>query len=321
VIGLLVGAVGATLFLDSMPGHAGSPEERATKLEMSLKQAQNRIAALEANSSQERDGTASAWSRTRSDERKRALADGARSIADDLRAGRPVNPEDIFRASKPLLRDLAPLFDRMRVKEQQQVIDRMTGEFARKYGLTPESKSALREWFEGKSNEQARRWNELVTRDSTTLEDVVRASQDVRLDEGLETFMQSFLPSDKLAAFKAERLAERAHRVEQQADAKVQQLDSIVGLDERQRDQVFGIMARNSRDYDPSMILEGARGEIGATPGGKPQDAMLAVLRPDQRATYEAERQRRREAAAKEAEAVGLTLPAGWEMLESNDFR
>ncbi len=47
VIGLAVGGVGATLFLQSMPGAEGSPEERANKLEVELKRAQNRIAALE----------------------------------------------------------------------------------------------------------------------------------------------------------------------------------------------------------------------------------------------------------------------------------
>ena len=52
------------------------------------------------------------------------------------------------------------------------------------------------------------------------------------------------------------------------------------------------------------------------TPGGDRQSAMLSVLRPDQRAAYEAERKRRREEAAKELAAIGLTLPGDWEMLD-----
>ena len=52
VIGLVVGGVGATLFLESMPGGEGSPEARANKLEQELKQANNRIAALEATHSE-----------------------------------------------------------------------------------------------------------------------------------------------------------------------------------------------------------------------------------------------------------------------------
>ena len=97
---------------------------------------------------------------------------------------------------------------------------------------------------------------------------------------------------------------------------RVQRLNSIVQLDETQRDQVFGVIARGSPEYDPAMVLEGPRGEIPATPGGDKQAAMLAILRPDQRAAYEAERQRRYTEAQKDAAAIGLTLPPDWEFLE-----
>jgi hypothetical protein len=232
-----------------------------------------------------------------------------------------VNPEDIFKVSKPLLRDLTPLFDRMRVKQQTAVVDGLAGELARKYNLTPEQQESVKGFFQMRVGEEARRWNELITRDDTDLEDLIRASHDVRPDEGLENFMQGVLSGDKLAAFKAERLAERAARVERQADAKVQRIDGIVKLDEAQRDQIFGITARGSRDYDPSMVIEGAHGEIGAIPTADRETAMLSVLRPDQRAKYEAERQRRREEAAKEFDSIGLVLPPDWEMFDDNAFR
>jgi hypothetical protein len=299
--------------MDSMPGKEGSPEERANKLEIELKRAQSRIAALDAT-----DPTGEKHSPTG----KRTFADGARRIAEDIREGRPVSPEDIFRASQPLIRDLAPLFDRMRVKAQQQAIDSMTGELARKYNLTPANQQRLKAWFEQKSEAEAKRWSDLVATEGTRLEDIMRASRDVRPDEGLDGFMPSVLTGDQLAAFQKERMAERVQRVENEADAMVQRLDSIVTLDETQRDQVFGIMARGSREYVPTMVLEGAQGEIGATPGGNRQTAMLAVLRPEQRAAYEAERQRRRETASKDMEAMGLVLPPNWEMLEfENDLR
>lgn len=320
VIGLVVGGVGATLFLESMPGSEGSPQERADKLEIELKKAQNLIAAASGAPARNRRGLFDRKSSGGAGPR-RTLADGARSIAEDIREGRPVNPEDIFRASKPLLQDLSPLFDRIRVKEQKKVIDTMTGELARKYNLTPQNQAALKQWFEEKSSEQAKQWTEMIARDGTRLEDVVRATHDFRPDEGLDTFMEGVLRGDKLAAFKTERITERAQRVQQEADMKVQRLNSIVGLDDAQRDQVFGIMARGSRDYDPSMALDGIRGEIGATPGGDRQAAVLGVLRPEQRAAYEAERQHRFAEAQKDAEAIGLTLPPGWEMLDEGDFR
>lgn len=320
IIGLVVGGVGATLFRESMPGGEGSPEERANKLEVELKQAINRIAALEATSSEEHEpqgvlGRIAGGSRGSKD-RRRTLADGARRIAEDIREGRPVSPDDIFRASQPLMRDLAPLFDRIRVKAQQQEIERLTGELARKYNLTPQGQEALKEWFVEQSNKTAKQWSEMVARDGTSLEDVIRASRDVRFDEGLDAFMPSLLSGDQLAAFQTERMAERLQRVQHEADTKVERLNAIVGLDEAQKDQIFGIMVRGSREYDPSIIIDGALGPVGPTPGGNPHEAMLSVLNPDQRAAYEAETLRRREEAAKDMAAIGLTLPPNWEMLD-----
>ncbi len=321
VLGLVVGGVGVTLFRESLPGAEGSPEARANKLELDLQRANNRVAELEATQAKgpEPQGALGRMVAHAKDHR-RTLADGARQIAEDIREGRPVNPEDIFRASQPLMRDLAPLFDRIRVKAQQQEIDTMTGELARKYNLTSQGQAALKQWFQEQSNAAAKRWSEMVARDDTRLEDVIRASREVRLDEGLDAFMPSLLSGEQLTAFQTERMAERAQRVEREADMKMQRLNSIVGLDETQREQVFGIMARNSRDYDPSMNLEGTHGPIGATPGGNPREAMLSVLNPDQRAAYDAETARRRAEAVKNMEAIGLTLPANWEMLDE-DFR
>jgi hypothetical protein len=307
--------VGATLFLESLPGSAGSPEERANKLEVELKRTQNRLAALE-GSGQERSSRALPAGNSS----RPTITDGARRIAEDLRAGRPVTPDDIFKATQPLIRDLAPLFDRMRVKEQQQVIDRMAGELARKYNLTPEAQKSLQEWFKQKSEAEAKRWNELLTADGTRFEDVVRRTNDVRMDDGLETFMPTILSGEKLTAFKTERLAERAQRIERDADMKVQRLDGIVALDEAQRDQVFGIVARTSPGYDPAMVPQGVLGQIGNTPGGDRKTAILSVLRPDQRAAYEAEREKGRAEAAKEMGAIGLSLPKNWDVWD-DDFR
>lgn len=306
VTGLAVGVVGGILVYQSMPGAEGSPEERAAKLEVEVKRARNRIAALEA-----------------ADPRgpgKRTLRDGLRSIGEDLREGRPVTPEDIFRASQPLMRDLAPLLERMRIREQRLDVDRRSGEMARKYDLTPAQQESLKRWFEAKSEDKAREWTALVSQEGTSLEDLMRASRDVRSDDGLDPFMANILNGEKLAAFQNDRMAERAERVQQHADTRTQRLDAIVKLDDAQRDRVFGIMAGASPDFDPSMKLEGVTGGIGAGPVGNPQQAVLAVLTPAQRAAYDAEIERRRQEAAKDLEAVGLSLPANWDPLIEDEF-
>ncbi len=308
VIGLIIGGAGVGMFLQSMPGAPGSPEQRANKLELELKRAHNRIAALEGSDPQ------------RQRRPGRTVKDGLRDIAEDIREGRPVSPDDIFRATQPLLRDLAPLFDRMRLKDQKRMIESMTGELARKYDLTTQQQAALKQWFEEKSVENAKRWSDLVARDGTRIEDLVKASRDIRPDDGLDAFMDQTLSGDKLTHFKNERMAQRAEHVQQDADSKVARLDGIVHLDEAQRNQVFGIAARSSRDYDPAMKLEGIDENAGATSSSNRPGAILSVLRPDQRAAYAAEQQRLRDEAQKDAASIGLSLPPDWSPLDGSDF-
>jgi hypothetical protein len=294
VCGLGLGALGATLFEQSLPGAAGSPEERAQKLELELKRAQSRITALEGGDPRRRERPG------------KTFGDQARTLAQDLRDGRPVTPDDVFRASQPLLRDLVPLLDRMRVRDQNRAVEELTGELTRKHGLTPQQRESLRAWFEAKSEENARRWTALVEQEGTRMEDLMKASRDVRPDDGLDEFMQRTLSGGKLEDFNRERRAERVERVQQEADRKVAQLDGIVALDESQRGEVYNIMARSSRDYDPALALEGVS-------GGKVtnrQEAVLRVMKPDQRDAYQAAQAARRDEAAKSIEAMGLTLPA-----------
>lgn len=304
-VGVGVGALGVSLFRESLPGAEGSPEAKVAELEVKLKKTENRLAAYE---EVQRPGG------------RRTVKDGLRDIAADLRAGRPVTPDDLLKLTKPLMQDLEPLMTRMRVREEKHRIESKTGELARKYDLTDPQQEALKGWFEQKAEDDAKAWSALMANESTTFEDMARASHDVRPDEGLDAFMTTQLSGDKLTQFKTERMAERAERVQQDADRQVQRLDGIVKLDDEQRDQVFGIMARNSRDYDPAMQLEGIGGQIGSTPNGDRQQAMLSVLRPEQRQAYEDERVRRRQKAEEDLSAVGLSLPPDWDPIEDEGF-
>ncbi len=308
VIGLAVGGVGAVLFQQSMTGAEGTPEQRAAKLEVELKKARNQIAAMEDTDK---------YGRRKS---KRSIKDGLAEIRDKLHDGEAVTPEDVFRLSQPWMRDLAPLLERMRIREQNRVIESKTGELARKYNLTQEQQTALQRWFEAKSEESAKEWTSLVTQEGTSMKDIMKAARDVRPDDGLDQFMERQLTGDKLTQFKTERMAEKADRVQQYADARTQRLDSIVKLDDAQRDQVFGIMARKSSDYDPALKLEGGVGAIGASPSGNQQQAILSILRPEQRTAYQEEMNHRREQAQKDMEAIGLSLPENWDPMEMEDF-
>ena len=303
VIGLAVGGMAVGLFQQSKPGMAGSPEAQIQQLESELQQARIRIAALEET-------------RPRSSRSPAQTAyDRGREIAQRLREGRPVSSDDLFRAAQPLLRDLSPLFERIAEQNFKQQADSLIGELARKYDLNPNQQETLQKWFSEKSRADRKKWNDLISSDDTTYLQLVKSMRNDRTDEGLDPVMEGLLKGPQLEAFKAERLEERAQRVQQYADRQVQRINNIVRLDPAQTDRLFGIMAQSSPDYDASIRLEGVTGEI--TPANlHPRDALKSVLRPDQLAEYEADRERRFLEASKEMNKLGVQLPSDWDEFE-----
>jgi hypothetical protein len=304
VIGLAVGGLGVGLFQHSRPGEAGSPEKQIQHLESELQQARTRIAALE----ETRPRAARSPAQT--------AYDRGREIAQRLREGRTVSSDDLFRAAQPLLRDLSPLFERIAEQKFKQQADSLIGELARKYDLKPRQQETLQKWFSEKSRADRKKWNDLISSDDTTYLQMVKLMRsNDRSDEGLDPVMEGLLQGPQLEAFKAERLEVRAQRVQQFADMQVQRINNIVRLDPAQTDRLFGIMAQSSPDYDASIRLEGSTGEI-APANMHPRDALKSVLRPDQLAIYEEDRQRRSAEVLREMNELGVQLPADWDELE-----
>ena len=133
--------------------------------------------------------------------------------------------------------------------------------------------------------------------------------------------MERTLTGEKLKEFQSEYMLEKVSRVQQEADMKVTRLDSIVHLDDEQRGAAFAVMARGARDFDPAMQFEGLGVERGGLATGQPrQDAILAILKPEQRQAYQAEQETRRANAQRDLEAIGLTLPADWKASDHLDF-
>jgi hypothetical protein len=268
-----------------------------------LQQARTRIAALE----ETRPRAARSPAQT--------AYDRGREIAQRLREGRTVSSDDLFRAAQPLLRDLSPLFERIAEQKFKQQADSLIGELARKYDLNPNQQDTLQKWFSEKSRADRKKWNDLISSDDTTYLQLVKSMRNDRTDEGMDPVMEGLLQGPQLEAFKAERLEERAQRVQQFADRQVQRINNIVRLDPAQTDRLFGIMAQSSPDYDASIRLEGSTGEI-APANMHPRDALKSVLRPDQLAIYEEDRQRRSAEVLREMNELGVQLPADWDELE-----
>jgi Spy/CpxP family protein refolding chaperone len=305
LLGLLVGAAGATLFVRSLPPPEGTEAEKVAELERVVARDRLRIASLEATE-------ANAAARL-----ERLAATGRRSILQDLKDGRTVDLNDVFNTAKPFLHEFSPLMERMRRRDQKRRIEHTVADLAERHGLDASQKEGLKQWLEARAAEQEGRIQEMTGHADSTLVDYAKAMRDFQPLDTVDPFMEGALQGEALDRYRRERLEERAHRVQYEAEQRVNHLQAVVALDDTQQDQVFALMARGSRDFDPSMQFEGLGEDRAAlTPGQSRDDAIMAVLRPEQRAQYEAHRAQRRQEAEAEAAEIGLKLPDDWDVFE-----
>lgn len=303
LLGLAIGAAAAILIRGSLPPPDGTPEARILTLENELRETRLRLAKIDPDQARAREDSGG------------ALSAGARAAMEDFKAGRPVDMNNLYQAVKPLMRDLSPIFDKIRRKDERRSFERIAGEMSRKYSLTGPQQEALQQWLKERSERNAAAFRAVAFADGTMLNDLVSASKDIRPDDGLDAFMETQLQGRALDDFRRDRLAERAERVQNEADWKVERLNSTVELDEAQKDQVFSIMARSSRDFDPQMQFEGLTEEAATASGSDRDAAIMAVLRPEQRVEYDQWRAERRALAEQEFSELGLQMPDGWDAL------
>jgi hypothetical protein len=305
--GTFIGALGAVLLQRSLPPQVGSPEEKIAVLQNDLKKAQQQLSTFSDVSPRKRFGA--------------TTSENIRSVAQAIKDGKAVTPDDIFRSFKPLLRDLSPLTERMKSIEIKRSAEARAGEYARKYGLTEQQQNLLVENLVTHNTEQMKQVQETMHSDHATMRDYMKAQRDMNTDMGLDETMGKFLSGEKRQEFLAERLNEKAQRVQHEADGRVKRIDNIVKLDDQQRHQLFFNLAQTSPHYDSQMSFEGLEDGVKPLAQGTTQEqAMFSVLRPEQRQAYETHRENRRQASREEAAAIGVTLPDNWDMDDDLDF-
>lgn len=307
IIGLLVGAAGALMFSKSISADEGTPEERLEITQHDLRQANRKIQVLEAVSG---------------NRGPRGVKDGVRDIMQDIREGKDVSLDDVFSTMKPWMRNMAPLFDRMREVNQQDWADNMTGEWTRKYDLNDAEQEQLRAWFEQKNKEKGEAFSKVVDSDTSGFVDFAKATEyDWRDTKGIEDVMGSILKGEELTQFNEERAKQGAEQVQQEANRGLTRLDQMVELDETQQDQVFAILARGSEDYEEGEFdYEGMGTEQSSLDRRARDEAIRSTLRPEQQIKFDERLVERRAKAEAEMRRVGLTLPNNWDLLERDSF-
>lgn len=308
IIGLLIGAAGALLFSKSMPPEEGSVEEQLEETKIELSKVRRTIREMERTGGRKRN--------------PRTVGDGIRGVMQDLREGRDVSVDDLFATMKPWLRDMSPLFDRLREINGEDWADRMTGQWAREYNLTSAEEEQLREWFIQKNKEHGEAFNDVIHSDQSGFVDFIKATEyDWHDSEGVDEVMEGFLQGEELAKFQEERLNERVDSVQGEADRGVERLGRIVELDEQQQVEAFAILVRGSEDYrEGEMAFDGMGANSNALNKRGRDAALRNIMRPEQVEVFDAHVTERRNKAEEEMRRLHLTLPDDWDLLEGNTF-
>jgi hypothetical protein len=257
VVGLVTGITGAILFQQSFPPPPGSVEEKVDGLERELERTQVLLAAAEARAPRPEASTQQKFSR------------GVRSILEEWKAGREVDLEEFYMAMRPAMRDLSPLFERMKQRELRKQHEFILQELTRKYGLTPAQQAAVQAWQKKKIEADLAAYRALNASDKASFKDMIKGSTGLRPTDGMDEVMARTLTDPARSTYQKERMTERLQQVQAEADRRVTRLHAMVDLDEAQQDQVFSLMARSSRDFDPTMQFEGLSADTAAS-GGVP---------------------------------------------------
>ena len=306
IVGVAIGVAGGVMFSKSLAPEQGSVEETLEIRTRELAQANGRIRALIDDGARDR---------------KRTVKDGMRDVMGRIRRGEEVSFDDIWLTMRPWMRDMEPLFERMRQLNEDEFADRMVGEWAGDYSLSASEKERLRDWFKERSRKRAEAFSEVVRSNESGFVDFVQATEyDWRDAEGAEDLMEEMLDGDELREFKDKRLSKRYESVQDESYRNLNRLDEIVGLDPDQHGKAFGLMMRSSEDYQEGMEFEGMDLGQGKLDRDGRWEAIDQILRADQREQLDAYREEKKADAEREMAKVGLSLPKNWELLENDRF-
>lgn len=307
IVGLLVGVAGAVMFSKSVGPEEGSAEALLEVTEYELRRVTRQVREYETKFGQNRGG--------------RTVQDGVRGIVQDIKEGRQVSMDDVYKTMQPWLQDMSPLFGRMRELNEEEWADSMTGEWAREYDLNASEREQLKRWFQERSRERGEELQRVIASDDSGFVDFIKVTEyDWRDAQGADEVMEGFLEGEELQAFQAERLQERLDSVQGAANGNLNRLNVIVDLDEGQQDEVFGILARGSDDYEAGMDFDGMGGDTSQLDRRARDEAIRSVLRPEQVERFDTHQAGRRADAEKDLRKMGLSLPDDWDLLEGDSF-
>jgi hypothetical protein len=206
-----------------------------------------------------------------------------------------INPEDAIAEifNSPQARSLMKQFAGAMTKGADRWIDGAVNEYKDKLNLTDAQAGSIKARMASLMEESSKKFQGELEDDSRSVQEIMESQGDFwRNNEGeIETILKDELDADQFAQFERQQLEEDTEGVQRRANWELGQLDQALELTDSQEDQVFGILVRQSDDYDEAMAIEGIETDLPAAAIADDvtkEDAIRSVLTPGQTETYNA---------------------------------
>ena len=213
----------------------------------------------------------------------------------------------LLKDAQPLLKSLTAAFEPRRKEMAERMIDAQVKRLTALANLTPDQAAALKAHLEQLDKENQDKWKGTIEGDMK-MEDLanLRRGGFGDADKALDEWAAANLPPDQAETYKTGRLREKTERITRSANAQVESLGRRLGLDETQKDKLFNVIVRTDSSYDPSMKLEGVGDAAAVAEGQSREEAIAAILTPEQAEKYNASQDDRRSRRERFMESLGI---------------
>lgn len=216
------------------------------------------------------------------------------------------DPNRMLKEAKPLIKMFSKAMGPQRDEAVRKMITEGVKQMTAKANLTPEQAAALEAHLLAVDEENKKKWDEALNKD-LSMQDLMNMGRNRRADPQnlLDDWAAANLTGEQAEKYQTSRLTEKSEKITANANERLERLNKDLGLSEAQQDQVFNILVQTDKNYDSKLQIEGAAGtQLGKDI--KREEAIAAVLTPDQAAKYQTSLNQRKETEKSWGKMLGI---------------
>ena len=204
-----------------------------------------------------------------------------------------LNPEDAIAQifNSPQARSLMKQFSQAMTKGADRWIEGAVNEYGEKLNLTEAQTVSIKGRMASLMEDSSKQFQSELDDESRSMQEIMESQGDFwrNNEDQIEGILKEELSAEQFEQFERLQLEEDTENIQRRANWELGAIDRALDLTEAQEDQVFGILVRQSDDYDESMAIEGIETDLPAAALAEDvskEDAIRSVLTPEQTETY-----------------------------------